>query len=91
MTQLEIYREQIEHAPQNDVIRMDNQPGNLLGFVDDEELFLCVNCSSRILARGCQLNRTARPVWDSTDYLCALCNGDHQPSSARRHQPCNAP
>ena len=75
MTQIDIYREQIEHAPRYDVIRTDNQPGNLLGFLDDAELFLCANCSSRILARGCQLNRTARPVWDSTEFVCALCKG----------------
>ena len=76
MTQLEIYREQIEHAPTNDVLRMDNTPGDLLGFIDNDGLFICVNCSSRILARGCQLNRTARPVWDSTEYRCALCRAD---------------
>ena len=75
MTQLETHLEQLKHAPTRFVIRMDDHPGVLLGFIDDDGLFLCCNCAAEIRSRGFPLNKTARVVWDSGGYGCALCKG----------------
>ena len=68
-SQLDLYREWLEHAPR------DPGPiaGDLMGFVDGLGYFICARCAARIMARGCTLQRPCNPVWDAMGDTCDLC------------------
>ena len=68
-SQLDLYREWIEHAPTDPG---PSAPG-LVGFTDGLGYYLCITCAGRIMARGCALQSPAAPVWDNSDDCCDLC------------------
>ena len=65
-------REWLEHAPEP-----TNGDPNLLGFGGPIG-FVCRDCASRIIGRGCNINALAtEPLYKPQHNLCcALCNGD---------------
>ena len=61
----------IEHAPQAGKIAE-----NLRGWWTPAGWYVCANCSSRIVGRGCQLPKGSTPVWaDRAEPfgVCATC------------------
>ena len=68
---IEYLKRCLEHAPRKPISPIAK---NLAGFLVAEGVFVCSECSGRIMDRGCALPNPAEPVWkDQPHGACSCC------------------
>ena len=74
--------EAIEHAPQAGKIAAD-----LRGWWTPAGWYVCANCASRIVGRGCQLPKGSEPVWADRAEPFGVCATCEAPPYTHRGSP----
>ena len=65
---IDYLKRMIEHAPE----KHGKVANDLFGW-DIDGVYVCKNCASRIIGRGCSLPKGAKSVWDRPSDKCCLC------------------
>ena len=72
----------LEHAPPLEI------RGTQLAGFEVEDVKVCVNCSTRILDRGCSLGDNPEPIWDGP-VDCDVCGATYSKERTPREGESN--